>query len=71
MGCVLGGRGGFGELLQLLLQRICFGWPAEDVSVDFFLYRLGFYFILFIFFSLTPPEESVLSAPEWEAVNGI
>lgn len=45
-GC--GGDGGDGPL-QLLLQRICFGWPTEDVSVDFFslLVWILFSYLLF------------------------
>lgn len=66
----VGGRG-VRDLLQLS-RRICFGWPTEDVSVDFFLYRWGFYLSIYLFFfSPVPPEESALSTPEWEAVNGI
>lgn len=69
--CVYVGGRGVRDLLQLS-RRICFGWPTEDVSVDFFLHRWGFYLSFFFFFSPVPPEESVLSTPEWEeAVNGI
>lgn len=59
------GRGGIEGLLQLFLRRICFGWPTEDVSVDFSL-PVGFFFVL------VPPEESFFfAAPEWESINGI
>lgn len=38
--------GGIEGLLQLFLRRICFGWPTEDVSLDFSLPVGIFFFCL-------------------------
>lgn len=68
MCCVLGGGA-----LENFSSSSCRGFVLagpQRMSVSIFFFTGGDFIYLFIF-SLVPPEESVLYAPEWEAVNGI